>query len=301
MFGPVTLPQYFVSLTEGGGAQASAPIPIILDTDIGDDVDDAYALVLAARWKAVELVAVTCVWGPTLSRARLARKLLDICEHHHVPVFPADDKQGHNPQLDWAEGYEFQAPVETAAQAIVRLANERLGELTLVPIGALSNVGKALDLDPQLGKKLRRIVLMGGWLDPSQHPERTPVEYNIGCDPEAGRKVFQSGANIVMVGLDVTLKVRLEREWMERMASAEKPWTHSLVELTACWGHGVPTLHDPLALSCVERDSCTLEPRRIEVDATGRTIPTQGPPNALAAIEVDAPSFLDWYVNTVSQ
>ncbi|MCD6352250.1 MAG: nucleoside hydrolase, partial [Armatimonadetes bacterium] len=65
------------------------PLPIILDTDIGDDVDDAYALVLAGRWTEVDLVAVTCVWRGTLTRGHLARKLLDLMDLRDVPVYTA--------------------------------------------------------------------------------------------------------------------------------------------------------------------------------------------------------------------
>ncbi len=276
-------------------------IPIVLDTDLGDDVDDAYALVLAARWEAVDLVAVTCAFGPTLARARMASKLLGVLGRGEVAVFAADDQLGENGQLNWAADHAYEAPAETAAEAIVRLAKERPGELTLVPIGPLTNVGKALDLDPELGRKLKRIVLMGGFVDPSRRPDRSTAEWNIHCDPAAARKVFRSSAELVMVGLDVTLQARLEEPWMTRLQAAGKPWTRALVELTAAWGHGVPTLHDPLALSCVAEGFCEFEPMRIEVDAEGRTLVEPGEANVMAAVGADADAFLDWYTEVVSQ
>ncbi|MGD9519997.1 MAG: nucleoside hydrolase [Armatimonadota bacterium] len=277
----------------------SKAIPIILDTDIGDDVDDAYALVLAAKWEAVDLVAVTCAFGPTLSRARLASKLLGILGRGEVPVYAADDREGENGQLNWAAGHTYEAPSETAPEALVRLARERPGELTLVPIGPLSNVGRALELDPELGRRFKRIVLMGGLVDPSARPDFPQAEWNIRCDPAAARRVFQSGAELVMVGLDVTLQVRLEEPWMKRLEAADKPCTRALMELTALWGHGVPTLHDPLALSCVERQFCRMKPLRVEIADDGRTLVELGEANVMAAVEVDAEGFLDWYTATI--
>lgn len=269
------------------------PVPIILDTDAGDDVDDAYAICLAARWPAVRLLAVTCVWGPTLSRAKLARKLLDLCGARDVPVFSADTKEGSNPQLDWAADYPYQRPDESAAEAIVRIVNENPGRITLVTIGALSNAAKALELDPNLPDKLHRLVIMGGLVG------QPAPEYNARCDPPATQRVFACGADITMVGLDVTMKARLIDPWMKRLREAGKPWTQALEKLTEVWPHDIPILHDPLALSCVSMNFCKFEPMHIEVDSEGRTQQVEGEPNARVAVDVDADGFLDWYVATV--
>jgi purine nucleosidase len=285
----------------GGLLTGPEPLPILLDTDAGDDVDDAYALVLAARWPAVKLEAVSTVFGPTLSRARLARKLLDLCGAQTVPIFPANHAEGHTPQLDWAAAYPFAPPAETAPQALVRLVNERPGELTLVTIGALSNVAQALDLDPHLGRKLKRLVVMGGWVYQGYAAGEQRPEWNIRCDVAAAQRVLACGAPLTMVGLDVTRRVRLQEPWLERLRQAGHPWTQALLELTARWGHGVPVLHDPLALSCVGAQFCRWQDLRLEIDAAGLTKPVPGPPNVSVALEVEAEAFLDWYCATVTR
>lgn len=276
-------------------------IPIVLDTDIGDDIDDAYALVLAAKWPKVHLEAVTTAHGPTLSRARLARKLLDICGRTDVPVYSADNSEGETPQFDWAADYPYSRPGESAAEALVRMANERPGELTLVPIGPLTNLGRALDLDPDFGRKLRRIVLMGGWVYRSYTPESTDPEYNIRSDVPAAKKVFSCGADLVMVGLDACMETRFTAEWQEKLAASQEPWAEALLELTRRWHGQVPILYDAITLATVAEGFCRLERICIEVQDDGQTRPVEGEANCLAAVGADAQAFLEWYVRTVSQ
>ena len=277
------------------------PIPVWLDTDIGDDVDDAYCLVLAALWPRIQLVGVSTVHGGALSRAYLASKLLALCGRRDVPVFPGNMREGESPQIDWALDRNYSPPGKLAAEAICEAANKYAGKLVLVTIGALTNAAEAFRRDPALADKLARVIIMGGWVNwggpfPPKHPE-----YNIACDPPAARQVFQSAKNITMVGLDVTMQARLEKPWLDKIAAAGKPWTDALVELTRRWGHRVPVLHDPLAFSMIADNFCRLEPRRIEVLDDGHTKPVDGQPNCQVAVEVRASEFLDWYVQTVIQ
>lgn len=276
---------------------SAQPVPIVLDTDIGDDIDDAYALVLAARWPGVKLEAVTTTLGPTLSRARMARKLLDLCGCHDIPVFAADDKTGEGPQLDWAADYPYTRPSQTAPETLVRFGNDRPGELTLVTIGPLGNVGRALSLNPELGRRFKRVVMMAGWIHESYAPGGTDPEYNVVADIPSAQSLFASGADLVMVGLDVTMKARLTAPYQEKLGATGKPWCAALLELTKLWGP-VPILHDPLALAMVVEDFCKLERMRLEVDDAGQTKQVVGAPNAEGAISVDADRFLDWYVET---
>ncbi len=277
--------------------------PIVwLDTDAGDDVDDAYCIVLAALWGEIELVGVSTVHGPTLSRAKLARKLLDLCGRSDVPVYPANDRTGETPQLDWAADYPFQRPEIDAPAAIAQAAEKYAGKLTLVTIGALTNAARAFEKDPGLAGRLRRLIVMGGWVEGGRKPAETRPEYNIACDPKAAQVVFSAGVgDMIMVGLDVTMQARLEDDpWLNRIRAAGKPWTDALVELTRRWAHPVPILHDPLAFSCILKDFCTLEPMRIEIDDAGHTTPAEGQPNLKAATAVRASDFLDWYTETIT-
>ena len=274
-------------------------IPIILDTDIGDDVDDAYCLTLAARWPAIDLVAVTCCWKGTLLRARLAKKLLDAMGLSDVPVYSSNKSVHTSPQLEWAEDYPYDPPDETAAQAIVRLVNERPGELTLVTIGPLDNIRRAVEIDPDLGTKLKKVVSMVGWL--GTDAAKRPLEYNARCDPAGTRALFSLGTELIVGNFDVTSRARLTDPWMSRLQAAGKPWTDNLVELTKRWGHGVPVLYDPMALSCVQNSFCELKPMYIVVDDVGHTIPADGLPNCLMTVDANVEGFLDWLVATISQ
>ena len=277
----------------------SKPVPIIIDTDIGDDVDDAYCLVLAARWPEVELVAVTPCYLGTLLRAKLCRKLLDIAGAPHVPVFSANREVHRAPQLTWAEDVDWEPPEETAPEALVRLASERPGELTLVTIGPLTNIKHAAEIDPHFGRKYKRIIAVMGAL--GEDPANPPHEYNARCDPEGARALFDLGADLVVANVDVTSRARLTEPWMSRLRAVGQPWTDALVKLTELWGGQVPILFDPMGLSCVVNRFCQFQPMRLKIDDEGRTVRVDGEPNCLMAVDGDVPGFLDWYVETVSK
>ncbi len=278
---------------------AQDAIPIILDTDIGDDVDDAYCLTLAAKWPRADLLAVTCCWSGTLLRAKLAKKLLDAMDRSEVPVYSSNKEIHHSTQLDWVEDYPYDPPDETAAEAIVRMVNERPGEVTLVTIGPLDNIRRAVELDPDLGRKVKKVVSMVAWL--GNDPENPPLEYNARCDPKGTQTLFNMGAELLVGNFDVTSRARLTDPWMSRLKAAGKPWTDNLVKLTELWGHGVPVLYDPMALSLIDNAFCELKPMRIEVDDEGHTIQVQGEPNCLMTVDANIEGFLDWLVDTISK
>jgi purine nucleosidase len=279
-------------------ADAKGRIPIILDTDIGDDIDDALALALILKSPEFDLRGVTTVFRNAPRRALLAQRVLSEFGRGGVPVAPGASKPLLEPfdprlgsQFEILDKDVFDPGAQLPPHAVDFLASlvedERFAddeEIVIAPIGPLTNIALAIACEPELVSRTR-LVLMGGFWKGEY------AEWNIKCDPEAAAMVFNSGIAIDMVGLDVTLKCQLSPENIERVRHA-----HPLLgELMSCWTHetGSPiTLHDPLALLSLVSDAVRFEDKRVEVglcaQERGKTLLREGEPNCRAAVEVDA-------------
>ncbi|HEX8833261.1 MAG TPA: nucleoside hydrolase [Abditibacteriaceae bacterium] len=284
---------------------------IILDTDIGDNIDDALALVLALHSPEINLLGVTTVFRNAPRRAKLAEHLLHAFGHADVPVVAGVSKpllEAFDPQMGrqfeildddiWEDRrHAVDFIIETA-----RVDEEPDGEnlLTLVAIGPLTNIAAALVREPELVSRCR-VVLMGGFAQADY------AEWNIKCDPEAAAIVFNSGIEISMIGLDVTLQTNLSAEQIALFANATTPTTQLLAQFIELWQSETKrtelTLHDPLALMTIWDDCVRFEDKRIEValcgEDRGKTLVVEGEPNARVAVEVNAEIAVERFLNRV--
>lgn len=280
-------------------------IPILLDTDIGSDVDDAFALALVLESPELDLLGVTTVSGDTEARARLAAKMLEKAGRLDVPVAAGEPgKPLPIEQTRWAEG--FNSPSLLPVKAEDFLDSEiarRPGEMTLIAIGPLTNVAALLKKDGAAAKKIKRIVLMGGSVYRGYPPGSGPAaEYNIAFDPEAARVVFSSGVPIVMVPLDATAMLQLDAAARHRVFTHLSPLTNALTLLYHLWDHETPTLFDPMAVALLlDPTLCQTKPLAIEIDAKGFTRVAEGrPANAEVAFEAAPAKFFEFYLNHVA-
>jgi purine nucleosidase len=231
-------------------------IPIIFDTDIGDDIDDALALALALQSPELDVRAVTTVVDDTERRTRLAWKQLGIYNRKDIPVATGASEPLLDPvRTTRARQFEVLTPQDRAPTAAHRRAADLIIEtllaspekLTLVPVGPLTNIALALKTEPAIKAKIERIVIMGGAF------EILTPEYNIRRDRVAAEIVFRSGVPITAVGLDVTTKCKLQAADIDRLRAANNPASAFLVRLIELWQNGrsdqYPTLHDPLAVA----------------------------------------------------
>jgi len=264
---------------------------IFIDTDVGDDIDDALALSLAFRSPEVQLCGITTVFRDAPLRAALTRQLL-ASWGRDVPLYsgisrallePTDDDLGT--QMQWVSDRTWTSPDHAVDELIAAvLESEKSGEpLVIVAIGPLTNIAVALAREPRLAS-LTRLVIMGGSFF-------TPFpEWNIKCDPAAAAMVVQSGIPIDFIGLDVTLRCALDADQIARLSAAQP----DLGELIALWhthGHSRLVLHDPLALATLWSDAVRFEPKRVEIvlhgEHRGHTKIIEGAANARVAVDVD--------------
>src|SRR5579863_9829432 len=177
-------------------ASSQPKIPILLDTDIGGDIDDAFAVALILRSPELDLLGVTTVSGDTQARARLAAKMLWEAGRHSVPVAAGEPgKPLPIDQCRWAAGFTSpQLLKQSAVDFLKKQFDKRPGEITLVAIGPLTNIAALLRTDPSIACKIKRIVMMGGAIAHGYGDNPQPVpEYNIYADAPAAQAVFTSG------------------------------------------------------------------------------------------------------------
>jgi purine nucleosidase len=283
------------------GPARGADHRIILDTDLGGDIDDAFVVALALNCPELEIVGIATVGDEEHKRARIACKMLKLAGRTDVPV-AAGPKPGDPKQGPWAADFDEVKPIDTPApEFIVQQINAHPGEITLVPVGPLTNIAAALDLDPGIASKVKQMVTMGGAAYVCYNLQPPPcAEYNIRADIPAAQKVYSSGMPITMCGLDVTAMLRFDAEKREQLAKRGLPLTDALAELYKLWGGETPVLYDPMAL-CMVIDSsfCEIERQRVVVTDEGVTQIVEGEPNVGVCIKPDVDRFFEFYIERV--
>jgi purine nucleosidase len=231
---------------------------VLIDTDIGDDIDDALALALALRSPEIELLGVTTVFGDTQKRAHLAAHLLQTFGREDIPVaagqpmplLPRHRPSGV-PQAAILNTCASSLPLSpySAPELIAQTAMTHQGHLTLLCLGPLTNVALALTIEPHLFMTIRSIVLMGGT---SGFPW---PEWNIRSDAKAAQIVLAAGVPVTLLGWNVTKRCQLRESDIEKLVYVSSPQTRLLSQLLAVWQRHrpfwhprLPYLHDPLTV-----------------------------------------------------
>ena len=270
-------------------------VKVLLDTDIGDDIDDAWAVSLCLRHPGIELVGITTVWRDTVTRAALARLLVESAGISDVKV-AAGSRDALDHILDlhrqtYSEVLEdkdqrLKEGRTDAVRFMAETARENPG-LTLISIGPLTNVARFCVEFPEEFGMISRHVMMCGHL----MPERTEPEYNAGCDPRATRIVLSTEVPRFVVGLDVTLKCGLSEEDLDALRAKGTALPLTLYRMTQFWRRSsgaLPVMHDPLAvMSAVEGRIVDFERMRIVTDEKGMFTAVKGEPNVEFAVSVD--------------
>ncbi len=289
-------------------AEAATPRPVIFDTDIGTDIDDAYALAALIDRPGIELVGVTTVSSDAVARARLAAKLLAVAggKWSSVPVYAGiSTPTQYMKQVEWAAGFSSPSLHESGGVEFMRRElNRRPGEITLIAVGELTNVAALLESEPGIAKKIRAISLMGGAVYRGYAPGSKPEpEWNIKSNAKAARIVFTSGVPLLVAPLDSTADLKLTPEMRVRIFTRGKPLNDALGALDQIWRYtnhwkgDLPTLFDVLAVDLVDaRPPYELKQLRIEVSEDGMTRPVEGAPNAGIALSVEPSAYLERFV-----
>lgn len=230
------------------------PTRILLDTDLGDDIDDALALALALQSPELDIIGITTVYKNTQARAGLARQILRLYGREDIPVFAGCGAPLVEPanitempcQCSTLPSETLKADTTLHAVQIIIDTLRREPNTILVAIGPLTNVALAMRLAPEVLHNAN-IVFMGGCY------ARPFAEWNVLCDPEASKIVFEEARRLTTVGLDITNHCVLgadEIQLIQNSTRSQAKFLHGLIEL---WrqqeGDDPLILHDALVIA----------------------------------------------------
>jgi purine nucleosidase len=212
---------------------------VVIDTDIGDNVDDSLALALAARWPQIRLLGVTTVFGDTRARAEMAKRTLICAGRPDIGVY-MDERFGsgepprpgppllYDPQwVDSLRGDELDLPGVSFLRTACRKATARR-PLLVCCLGPLTNLAKLLWLWPHLTKRIRITAMAGAF--GVEGPDT-----NVRLDPEAADMVLSSGAQVTLIPLDVTHRLKLAPQFFESWSRCRSPLAQLLAQQVYRW------------------------------------------------------------------
>jgi len=288
------------------GAQAREKV--IIDTDIGDDVDDGFALALAVKSPELEILGVTTTFGDTEARAKITDRFLGEVGRGEIPVLAGKATAAKNPmsQRKYGESGRFvKSPHGDAVDFLLAQIRKYPGEITLIAIGPLMNVGAAIDKDEATFRKLKRVVLMGGSVrrgygDLGYTAAVPPMpEWNILNDIPSAQKLFAAGVPLYVMPLDST-QLKMDEVKRAFLYSRGTAVTDQLTILYHLWAQETPTLFDPMTLAFVLKpELCPVTGMHIRVDEKGFTREEPGAVNAQVCLDSNAEDFFKFYLKRV--
>jgi len=227
---------------------------VILDTDIGGDIDDAWALGFVAKYKHFETLGVTVGYGPTKARVKIALKLLRVAGRDDIPVAVGrETSQFWRPQFSWAEDYTATKPIETpAARFLVDTVCKYPKQVTVIAVGPLPNIADAVRLSDDFKKNIKELVLMSGCVYGRAGGQPPVAEWNVRARAQDAQVVYASGIPTRIVPLDSTTHVKLSYPERVRFRKQDTPFARALECLYRLWmarGDARMTLHDQLAVA----------------------------------------------------
>ena len=290
---------------------------IVVDTDIGDDIDDAFALSMLANCP-VRILGVTTVYKNSAERARIAAYLLEkwgvSCPVAAGQDYPfrepikileferlCEDGRPHISQLlPEMEGTGYSKTC--AADLILESARRYPGQVTLLALGPMTNLAQACRQDPAAFAQLGEIVMMGGSV------RNDFAEWNIRCDSEAAAEVFASNVPIRMVGIDVSFGCVLNGANLNRIGSSHGAGAGVLHAMTkryvdAYCGKRRLVMHDPLTAGVLFGDFVTFRKMKLRVGTQGaergKTLPCETGRECLVAESAAYERFLDFMTDAI--
>jgi inosine-uridine nucleoside N-ribohydrolase len=283
---------------------------VLLDTDIGSDIDDAVALAYLLAQKECDLLGITTVSGDPVGRAKLASAICEVAGQQ-VPIYPGaaqpfliPQQQPEAPQVAalarWHHQEEFLAGEDV--DFLRRTIRAHPHEITLLPIGPLTNIGLLFALDPEIPFLLKELVLMCGVFVPARTTRGGTLEWNAKLDPHATAIVYNAQVDLHRsIGLDVTTHVVMDAP--EVRTRFDIPLLRPVLDFAEVWFNVRDhiTFHDPLAavslfapdVMTYERGQVTVETMNADLLGQTRWQPGAGPHEIGATVDRD--EFFDHF------
>lgn len=304
---------------------------IILDTDIGSDIDDAHALLFAMKHPRLDLLGVTTVYGDTLLRAKIARKVVENTQYSHIPIHRGM-LSFYDPRGTWYTGYEGEGILThedarksaqemgigtQAPEFIVETIMAHPGKVNVVAIGALTNIAGALCYEPRIVNSIKHLYIMGGALS---FPEPLTIEnimwtqeaeHNILCDIQAAQEVIASKIPKTIIPLDVTCNVPIQKEKF-KILNTDHAGEQGVYNMTEIWFQYRTQLfqqpieetcmHDPLTIAALTNQSLMgYKDLPLMVADDGRFYINEMGTITRVAYDVDAMAFENYFLDILQK
>ncbi|MFP4502966.1 MAG: nucleoside hydrolase [Candidatus Hydrogenedentota bacterium] len=298
-------------------ATAADAVPVILDTDLGDDIDDTWALCMMLGLPGeIDLKLVVTAAHDTPSKTRLVAKMLDTLGRTEIPI-GTGVKTADKPinQAKWLGGYSLDQYAGTVHKdgvgALIDCIHETSGPVVLCVIGPQTNIAAALERDPTIAGKTRVVTMAGsvhtGYMG---KPERD-AEWNVRCDVDAARAVFDAPWEITMAPLDVCGTLRLEDSRYAAVAESKAPLASLVTENYTAWTNrhhhredASSILFDTVAAYLTfSEELVDVETISLRIDDAGNTVPAaeNGRPVRCAMDWKDRPAFEQLLVQALTE
>lgn len=282
---------------------------LFIDTDIGDDIDDALAIALALCSPEIKLTGISTVFGDTHLRAHLAAHLLATYGHNDIPIaagIGAPLQLRHRPSgVPQAAILDSRAPFPALStlsgpDLLIQTARQHYRQLTVLCIGPLTNIAIALLHEPDIFMAIRSIIMMGG-------TSSIPFpEWNVRNDAQAASIVLASGIPITLLGFNITTRCQLHASDIVKLRERHTPQTELLSKLLQVWQRhrprwhpALPYLHDPLTIAALCMPHLfSFEEMNVRVVTHGALrgymLPRVNGPLVRAAVDIDAEKARNW-------
>lgn len=287
-----------------------AKIPVILDTDIGDDIDDTWALALLLKSPELDIKLVVSDRGDTVYRAKIIAKLLEIAGRTDIPVGIGVNEGGHaGPQAPWVADYDLASYPGTVhpdgVAALIETIMTAPQPITLICIGPVPNIRVALERQPKIAHRARFIGMHGSVRKGYDGGPEPSKEWNVVADAKAAQAAFTAAWPMLITPLDTCGIVRLRGDKYRRVAECSDPVTKAVIENYRIWSkagdkplNASSVLFDTVAIYLAfSTDLVTIErlPLRVTDDGFTRIDP-QGKPIDCAMSWKDLAAFEDFLV-----
>jgi len=302
------------------GLLKPTPIPVILDTDIGDDIDDTWALALLLKSPELDLKLVVGDYGEAQYRAKLLAKYLERAGRSDVPVGIGLDIApfGGDRQAAWIKDYDLKTYpgriLTNGMQAIIDTVMKSTQTVTLICIGPVPNIAEALKREPRIAQRARFVGMHGSVRGGYQGAKQPIAEWNVKCDPKALQQVFAAPWDITITPLDTCGLVTLPGAKYRRVLESTNRLATDLITNYRHWLINEPklaqdmadrhssTLYDAVAVYlAVRQDLCVMEKLNLRVTDDGFTVvDPQGKPVNVATKWKDLSAFEDFLVERLA-
>ncbi|MFO8017880.1 MAG: nucleoside hydrolase [Promethearchaeia archaeon] len=290
---------------------------VILDTDLGMDFDDSWAMAILLKSPEIDLKLITTVSGDTNYRAKICAKYLTLANRTDIPIATGDQQKGkwYTTQRDWIKQFNIsQYPGSIYDNGVEKLIETILnaeGKITIIAIGPLTNIAAAINKEPKIVEKVEFIGMQGSIYRGYEGVSQSSAEYNIIADLPAAQQVFQADWNMTITPLDTCGIVTLSGDYLRTLKNAQDPIVNTLLDTYHFWlEHGdpgkrkvskgkTPVLFDTVAAYlALSEKYLNIEELRIKINHKGLMIIDENGKNIRCATSwKDLNAYKEWLVN----